>query len=82
MINTIFGQVKIMINGQSIDYQSIELSNEEVNFKVDKRYKIIVNTSEYCKEKYKKIIVECVLIQNGKNMLEKCVESGERVAMP
>lgn len=77
MINTILGQVEIMINGQRTDYQSIELSSVEVNFKVDKRYKIIININEYWKEKYEKIIVECVLKQDGRNLLERCVESGE-----
>jgi len=81
MLETLFGEIKILINGSKIDYQSIELDNEEKNFKVDKRYKIVVNIRDFLKNKSNEIIVESILLKNAIDNVERCVESGERLAM-
>jgi len=78
MLHTKLGNILVTVDGNMVDYETIELTNEEKNFKVDQRYKLSVKVAHMIG---KKQIVECIL-DNIKNYVLECYpETGEGLAM-
>lgn len=61
--------------------EPIQLDNQEENFLVDGRYKIIVNIKDNFEAENQDIIVDAKLIKNSNNDFQECVESDESLAM-
>lgn len=78
MLETGMGAIDILVNGKSIQYSPIKLSNTQKQFLVDKRFKIIVDNLSSVDDN---IVVKCKIINFIGDNAKGCVESGERLAL-
>jgi len=72
------GNIYITVNGKKYNYAFIELSNKEKIFKVDKRFKILVDNLSIDNEE---IVIECILKAKSNNILNGAPETGEHLAL-
>jgi len=72
------GNIYITVNGKKYNYAFIELSNKEKIFKVDKRFKILVDNLSIDNEE---IVIECILKAKSNNILNGAPETGENLAL-
>jgi hypothetical protein len=77
MIKTNIGNVDILINGQSFDYEPIKLPNVGKQYKVDGRYKVVVDNIAVNDE----TVIECILQNQNTLPLKINIEPGEDLAL-
>lgn len=77
MLETFFGEMNIYIDGEKTDYDIIKLPLEEKNFNVDARYQIVIRNIRNDKN----TIIDCVINETGLQQLDRCIESGEDLAL-
>jgi hypothetical protein len=78
MLRTVFGNIIVTINGVVMDYAAIKLPNEGKIFRVDGRFKIIVNEINACEEEN---IVECKIDGKHELPIKSFSESGENLTL-
>jgi len=77
MIKTNIGNVDILINGQSFNYIPIKLPNVGKQYKVDGRYKVVVDKIAAKDETE----IECILQNQNTLPLKVNIEPGEDLAL-
>ena len=77
VLKTNLGEINVLINNETYNYKPLEMNKVERNFKVDGRYKLIVDIP---KSRLEDIVVECKLVSSN-NKIKQGINSGQQLAL-